>query len=157
MLCLGIDPGISGGLARIETEPVPTILSGIRMPWLQHGKKSKIIDVMAIREWLPRVRGVRVAVIENVHSMPKQGVASSFAFGRSLGAVEALAHLTCSRVAYVTPAVWKRGYGFPKGATKRASMDRAKIEFGDSFGWKTLADNGIAEAALIALHHARQS
>jgi hypothetical protein len=92
---------------------------------------------------------IDVAVIEWVHAMPKQGTVSTFAFGRATGAVEAVAQLTAERVVWVTPQRWKKFYGLSRDKT--ASINLAKEKFGSAWKWDKRAEDGIAEAALMAL------
>ena len=89
-----------------------------------------------------------VAVIEDVHAMPKQGVASMFKFGRSLGIAEGvLAGNGCS-LRYVTPTKWKRALGLnqDKGASRRRAIELWPSKAGL---FKRVKDDGRAEAALI--------
>ena len=69
--------------------------------------------------------------------MPRQGVTSSFQFGRSFGALETLAYLLAKRVDYVAPVVWKKYLGI--GSSKQDSLDMARLKFGIiQFGKKNL-------------------
>jgi crossover junction endodeoxyribonuclease RuvC len=91
---------------------------------------------------------VRIVVIEDVHSMRGQGVASTFKFGRAFGAVEGVVGALDYPHVRVTPLRWKRRMGVT--ADKESSRAKA-IEL-----WpKARADfarkaSGRAEAALIA-------
>ena len=146
---LGVDPGQSGGLAIIHGG---RLVKGARMPVLElRGKKQ--VDARAVIEWLAG-DAFDVAVIEAVHAMPRQGVTSSFQFGRMLGGIESLVFSYGKPVHYVTPASWKKAMGL--SSDKQASIDAAKIRFGsDVDGMLTRkADDGIAEAALIAAYWA---
>ena len=149
MIILGIDPGISGGLAIVNgvvAGQLTRIEAGIRMPTMQHRGK-KLVDGKQMIEFLLRW-DVDVMVCEWVHAMPRQGVTSAFSFGRSTGAVEALGLFWAGRAEWVSPQVWKKHYGLSKD--KQASLDLAQQKFGDDFVWRKKADDGIAEAALIA-------
>lgn len=50
-------------------------------------------------------------VTEDVHSMPKQGVSSTFKFGRAVGAIEAVARDLPGTWHIVSPQRWKRDMG----------------------------------------------
>jgi crossover junction endodeoxyribonuclease RuvC len=122
---------------------------GARMPIVKMRGKA-MIDARRVAQLLEEP--FDVAVIEAVHAMPRQGVSSSFQFGRMLGGIEALVYATGARVEYVTPAAWKKALGL--STEKQASIDAAKIRFG-SVADEVLrhkADDGIAEAALIAAY-----
>ena len=148
MITIGIDCGQTGGIAIVEDGK---FISGKRMPIIQRGK-WKHVDIRALMQWItPETtasRGVTF-VIESVHAMPAQGVSSSFAFGRAAGGVEAWAMAYGLPVEWVSPAKWKKAMGL--SSDKQASMDACKLHFGAHPFWDVKANDGIAEAALIAL------
>lgn len=154
MRILGVDPGQSGGLAIVSDGK---LTSGIRMPVVEmRGKKQ--LDARKVVDWWLEGDHLYfdVAVIEAVHAMPKQGVSSSFQFGRMFGGIEALVMSTGVPVHYVTPSVWKKAMGL--SSSKQASIDAAKVRFGATADLllQRSSDDGIAEAALIAAfwaHH----
>lgn len=148
MQILGVDPGFTGGVAVISAEVIrpPIIEDGMRMPLTSHRGK-RIVDAKKLFEWLSNF-DIDVAVVEWVHAMSKQGVSSSFSFGRSTGSVEAIAMLVSDRMEWVAPAVWKKHFGLSKD--KQQSIDEARHRFGNSYWWDKMSDNGIAEAALLA-------
>ena len=69
------------------------------------------------------------AMLENVHSMPKQGVASSFKFGRNFGNLEGL--LTGSKIPfdYVTPQKWQKELGCLSHGDKNVTKSKAQRLF----------------------------
>jgi len=152
---LGIDPGFSGGLALIETREgaPPVFIAGTRTPIIKNRGKS-MIDACDLLVWLTDLGKIDQAVVEQVGTRPGQGIVSAFSFGRATGAVEALAHLMAETVTWTTPAVWKRDLGL--GSDKRESLDLCRLRFGLPFSarFKALADDGVAEAALLAYHAA---
>lgn len=150
---LGVDPGQAGGLAIIQAG---RLVKGTRMPIVKIRGKAQVDARAVVRWWDDCLVPFDVAVIEAVHAMPRQGVSSSFQFGRMLGGIEALIYSTGARVDYVTPASWKKAMGL--SSDKQASIDAAKIQFGSAADWMITckADDGIAEAALIAAYwHAK--
>ena len=149
MIVLGIDPGKSGGLAVVQskTNQIPKIIKAIKMPTLIVNTK-KIIDISKLKSQLDNIP-ISVAIIEKAHAMPRQGVTSSFQFGRSYGAVEGLCQIVTSRIDYVSPSVWKKAFGL--SSSKQASLDLAKLKFGNDKIWDIKSNDGIAEAALISL------
>lgn len=149
MRVLGVDPGQYGGLAILHGG---RLVKGIRMPIVKiRGKAS--VDARAVLHWWDDcLVPFDVAVIESVHAMPRQGVSSSFQFGRMLGGIETLVASTGARIEYVAPATWKKAMGL--GSEKRASIDAAKVRFGEVADQllKEQVDDGIAEAALLAAY-----
>ena len=149
MNVLGIDPGKSGGLAVVSREinSLPKIIFAKKMPTL-HINNKKIIDILTIKTQLNLIK-IDISVIEKVHAMPRQGVTSSFQFGRSYGAIEGLCQILSSRIDYVAPVVWKKAMGLD--SSKQASLDLARMKFGESNLWQKKSNDGIAEAALLCL------
>jgi crossover junction endodeoxyribonuclease RuvC len=154
---IGIDPGLTGGIAVVSRDG--SFVHGVRMPILLVGKR-KMVDTFKLTqvryEFCASSEEYRSpVVIEANNSMPRQGLQSTFNFGRHSGAVEGWAISTGHPLKLVTASQWKKYFGL--SSDKRASMDRAALEFGRQPLWDVLANNGIAEAALIALWWARTS
>ena len=101
---IGIDPGKTGGMCLIEDHYV---------------KPIKFNDY--IHETLQQLtRHTLFAIIENVHSFPKQGVVSSFTFGYNYG--EWIGMLKALNIPFVrvAPSKWMRYFGtFSKEKSKR--------------------------------------
>jgi hypothetical protein len=62
--------------------------------------------------------------LEEVHSMPGQGVASCFTFGSSFGFLHCLG-LGCGRFERVRPQIWQRDLNCRTGGDKNISKARA--------------------------------
>jgi len=151
VITIGVDCGQTGGVVVIEDGK---FMAGTRMPIITRGK-WKHVDAAYLCQWLDVDLMEAAFVIESVHSMRGQGVASSFAFGRATGGVEAWAMSYGRPVEWVTPAVWKKAMGL--SSDKQESLDACKRHFGTCSLWEVKANDGIAEAALIALWWQRQS
>jgi crossover junction endodeoxyribonuclease RuvC len=99
MIYLGIDPGLSGGLAwmkmgeLIETRFMPTA--------------DKFLDLRVLDIQLKR-HHIEKAFLEKVAAMPGQGVSSMFKFGRTYGAIEALLVANCIPYELIPPQRWTR-------------------------------------------------
>ena len=150
MIIMGLDPGTSGGISIIKNErnQLPQIIYCLKMPTVNmYGKK--IVDTKTLHDSLNTFQ-IDISIIEKVHAMPKQGVTSSFQFGRSFGSLETIAYLLSKRVDYVAPVVWKKYIGV--GASKGDSLDMARLKFGNNKIWDKKTNDGIAEASLLALY-----
>lgn len=145
-LVLGVDPGLTGALALVETDG-PRLVEVLDMPVIRYGRAT-VIDGARILDWLDG-REIGAIVIEDVHSMPKQGVASTFAFGRALGGVEAVLTAVGVPMTHVRPEAWKKRAGL--GKDKLGSLDLARLRFGPREEFRRKKDDGRAEAALIGL------
>lgn len=120
MIFLGIDPGQSGGLAFIA-DSVPDTPFAMAMPDTERDTWTAIAGLSNPRPGF--------AVIERVHSMPKQGVASSFKFGRSYGFLRGC--LIASGVPFeeVTPQAWQKELGCLSRGDKNVTKARAQQLF----------------------------
>lgn len=150
---IGVDPGASGGIARLTVSQSVSVDFAVRMPMLRGASKPTLDAQRALQLLCPDDGTDDIIVIERVHSMPGQGVASSFQFGRMFGAIEAVARATGTKVVTVLPKRWKGDLGL--GRDKRESIDMAKRVFGTQVddALKRRCDDGVAEALLIAYHH----
>lgn len=139
-MILGIDPGLSGAWAilaedgSITADDLPVAGSAIDIPSF-----AKII----------RDRAPKFAVVEDVHSMPKQGVASTFKFGCAHGAVLGVILGQGIQTHMVAPTRWKKH--FRLSADKEASRALAIRMWPTAGCFGRKKDHGRAEAALIAL------
>lgn len=130
---IGIDPGMSGGIAWIR-DGVPC---AVKMPETHR-------DVLDVLRALRR-EGPCFAMLERVHSMPGQGVVSAFTFGKGVGALEMA--LTAAEIPYehVTPQKWQKGMQCLTKGDKNISKARAQELFP-----AMKITHAIADALLIA-------
>jgi len=149
MIIAGIDPGKGGCMVlvhdggRVDVRRVPIV----KLP-----KETPAWSEWA-RSWTAALAfGIDAIVIEQVGARPTQGTVSMFNFGRTLGFAHALACSADAPIHYVTPAVWKGKFGLLK-ADKSASREKARTllpllepEL------RRVKDDGVAEAALLALY-----
>ena len=98
MIVVGIDPGLNGGLAVISEDHCAAL------PMMTIGKE---LDVPGIVWWL-RFHKPDLVVVEQVHSMPKQGVVSTFRFGVGLGVLIGIVGTMELPLRLVTPQAWKK-------------------------------------------------
>jgi hypothetical protein len=155
---VGIDPGLSGGVAIVQVvDGVPRearILARTPVVWTtrKSGVRRREYDLHAmaavLRTALEHDRGLVVA-IEQGGARPHQGLSSTYRTGFGVGLWQGLTvGLGCALV-LVSPAAWKRAVGL-LGADKRMSRLRAVERF-PGLGALGPADEGGAEAVLIAL------
>lgn len=142
MIVVGIDPGLTGAVAKLDNGELMDLLD---MP-VYDGR----VDARGLYLRLQGWGRPYMVVIEDVHSMPGQGVASSFKFGRSVGAIEGVVGALSYPHTRLTPQRWKQKMGLI-GKDKDASRGMARELhplYADKFARKK--DDGRAEAALIA-------
>lgn len=155
-IILGVDPGLSGALAFYDT--ATSGLEVVDMPILcvrSNGKKRRQIDLYELGMIIDDHAGdVLLAIIEEVGSMPKQGVVSTFNFGFAAGAVQAAIAANMIPMRLVRPAVWKRALGLTK-TDKDASRQLASRLMPDHHAqWRLSKHDGRAEASLLARYGA---
>lgn len=114
MVYLGIDPGASGAIAALTSAgPI----------WIKLSETEHDVS-----EWLANYanRDGSRAIIEQVNAMPKQGLSSTFKFGKSYGFLIGL--LTAHRVPYklATPRTWMRAIGTMSGGDKNLTKAAAQ-------------------------------
>ena len=141
---LGLDAGITGALAfffpsapgRGVAEDLP--VAGGR------------IDVVTLADRI-RQMAPTVAIVEAVHSMPRQGVSSSFNFGVTYGSIIGVLGALAVPRHFVTPSVWKRHFKLSrdKEASRALALQRFPLT-GNHFARRR--DHNRAEAALLCLY-----
>jgi crossover junction endodeoxyribonuclease RuvC len=142
---IGIDPGQTGGLACVEMDG--TLRWAMEMPAVSG--EVNAVSLGHVIEHEAKQQPIKV-MIEQVHSMPGQGVSSTFKFGKNfgiaIGVVGAL-HIALHRV---TPQKWKKQFTLT-GKDKDASRGKATEFWPEmSENWKYKYQNGVSDAALIA-------
>jgi crossover junction endodeoxyribonuclease RuvC len=147
---LGIDPGLDGGIAVVDTgrrilalHPMPSssrIVSRTRRRFYDTFEFTKLL-----RELKEEFKLV-CAAVERVSASPQMGVTSAFSFGLGYGIIHGALEALDIKVIPVEPTVWKRKMA--TGANKKVSVQRAVELFGRNEPMK----EGQAEAALIAWH-----
>lgn len=124
-LAIGIDPGASGSIAFIPDNN-PTKAWAVKMPETLADLWDEI-NLNAGRIGAELFGGFTSVhcCLEKVHSMPGQGVSSSFKFGQGFGHLEMA--LTAAKIpfTYVTPQKWQKELGCLTGGDKNISKARA--------------------------------
>ena len=109
MKIVGIDPGLSGGIAILENNKVLKLFD---MPVMAEGKKNKrqlnsALLVNIIKENISKNEEIAV-VVEQVNAMPGQGVTSMFNFGQTFGAIKGVCAALKLPIFFVRPSKWKK-------------------------------------------------
>jgi crossover junction endodeoxyribonuclease RuvC len=147
-IIMGVDPGVSGAVAFFYTQ-APERIWVDDVPVAGGEIEPTLLADMIAKAGLPKR-----AFVERVSAMPKQGVTSSFNFGRSYGCVIGVIGAMKIPLELVSPTVWKKALNL--SADKEQCRLRAIRLFpavADKFARKK--DDGRAEAALIALYGAQ--
>lgn len=143
MTYIGIDPGKSGSLALITDEDIAIY------PYDEQ-VYCGVLQSICMDDC--------ICAIEQVHSMPRQGVKSTFEFGKNFGFL--LGMLTAYGIPYqeVKPQVWKKEFALNKD--KADSISTAHHLFPKTSLRKTTRcttdHDGMAESLLLAEYARRK-
>lgn len=134
---IGIDPGQSGGMAVIAKDGAGWVDVVPFKDKTEHDLSEIVLEYASSYDCF--------AYLENVHSMPKQGVSSSFKFGMHFGFLIGL--LTGHKIPYikVTPQMWQKNMGCLSHGDKNVTKSKAQQL------WPSRKiTHAIADAMLIA-------
>jgi crossover junction endodeoxyribonuclease RuvC len=147
---LGIDPGLSGALAIVETiNGVSALVDAIDMPATGTGAKARV-DIITAAQWIAK-HAPWMAYVERAQAFPGQGASSGFSYGRAVGAIEATVALCQIPMTLVEASGWKRQLHLP-GKDKEAARQRALQLFPAQHALLARKrDHGRAEASLLVV------
>ena len=154
MRIIGIDPGLSGGIAILEDNKVKEIFD---MPVMPDGKKNKrqlnnAFLAQLIKENIENIEDT-IMVVEQVNAMPGQGVTSMFNFGQTFGAIKGICAALVLPIFFVRPAKWKKHFELIN-SSKDASRTKV-IEMYPSIAEKLSKKKDVnkSDAILIARYY----
>ncbi len=146
MINIGLDPGKQGACAVLDSDG--SLCAVFDLPYIADGKTAWVDGSEFQSELMAALQGrPAAAIVERVSAMPRQGVASSFAFGVGVGALLGVLRAMQIPIKLVTPAAWKREMGL--SSDKRASLDKARLLF-PTAELHLAKHDGRAEALLLA-------
>lgn len=153
-MIIGVDPGITGGIASLSRD------DGL---WIEPMPRTeKGIDAKELLRLVHELRGARVAYIEKIFAMQKSGAHSMMKFGMYYGMVIGIITAVGIPIIEVTPQQWQKVVysGVPESEEKKK---RSAWAFKRMFPGvdATLSGSrqphmGMVEAALIAEYGRRQ-
>lgn len=127
---LGVDPGVTGAISVFADGEFFAVYD-LPLQAAGYGEKKRV-DICALQDLLRDIARYAMLTphaavyLEHSHAMPRQGVSSMFAYGRTSGIIEASLYAAGlvsreSPPARIVPAAWKRrlnilGNGKPKDA-----------------------------------------
>lgn len=148
MIYIGVDPGLTGGVAVVgagvvRADDMPTFA------YSATGAVKRAVDVVALSRSLQAVTTLDdcILTIERVNAFPGQGVSSVFSLGMSFWGVVGVAAGLGIPIVLVNPAAWKKHFGL--GPDKDQARGLASRLY-PSVDLSKKKDHGRAEALLIA-------
>jgi Holliday junction resolvasome RuvABC endonuclease subunit len=139
---IGVDPGLSGGIARL------VVRDGIVRPevYPMPETERELWELMHQMN-LGFPLGTVFALVERVHAMPRNGSIGNFKLGQSYGSLRLVMVACCIPFEEVTPAKWQKAMGCLTGGDKNISKARAQQLFPE-----VKLTHRTADALLIAEH-----
>lgn len=166
MIFVGIDPGLTGGIAVIDKETRPIFVSAFHAidGEFNHFQFADMLNDIRLAHPLEIPPGTRMYVgLEKVNAMPGQGVSSMFKFGNTYGKIQGV--LAAKHIPYelVTPQAWTKV--MLAGENKDDKKNRGKLVAQRLWPELELRENercrtvhsGMADALLIAEFMRRKS
>ena len=154
MRIIGIDPGLSGGIAILDNNKIKELFD---MPVMPDGKKNKrqlnsALLVKLIKDNIESLENT-IMVVEQVNAMPGQGVTSMFNFGQTFGAIKGICAALGLPIFLVRPAKWKKYFELIN-SSKDASRTKA-IEMYPSISEQLAKKKDVnkSDAILIARYY----
>ena len=147
MKILGIDPGHKGALCMIDTDRKELRVAAMPIIVEQRSEKNKtFVDGRRLHhiltEWDPAL-----ACIEDVFSMPHDGVVSAFSFGEGKGVLKGVLAAMEIDPFFVSPNRWKNDLKTSSNKDHSKALARTLLPHCK----KLLSSEGKCEAALITL------
>lgn len=109
----GIDPGLTGGIIEINYDgkiinnfviPTYTVNKGTQ----KKPKNKKYINVRQLSLMMSKLNRSSTIYLESVHSMPGQGVSSTFRFGECFGMLKGILAAQNRKYELITPQKWTK-------------------------------------------------
>lgn len=151
MIIAAFDPGLTGAVAFCNSLTKRSPIGVVDLPVMGAGKQV-VINGTELAALL-RQRVVDHAVIEHVHSMPRQGVSSTFKFGTVFGQILGVVQALDIPYELAQPARWKRDMGVAGKKEDGAEFARGRaLELFPSMHdlLSRKKDHNRAEALLLA-------
>ena len=164
-IILGIDPGLTGGIAFLSAAPgqPKRVIGADDIPTFGVDAKRRV-DALALAKMI-QACPPDFAVIKRAQAFSDQGASSGFIYGRAVGALEGVVLGMEIPLEIVEASAWKKALGLsrkkPSGEkmttaeVKEASRQKALLMFPDAHSLiARKLDHGRAEAILIASYGA---
>ncbi|RUT50951.1 hypothetical protein [Campylobacter fetus] len=143
MIVVGIDPGKNGAMCRLGKENEPFFID-----FKDIGIDAYIAALYSLKP--------TIVIVEKVHSMPNQGVVSTFSFGQRLGELEGMLRTLHLPYELILPQVWQKEIGIPPKSDKKEIAEFISSIYPNAslYGSKGGLLDGRSDALCLA-HYAR--
>lgn len=113
-MIISIDPGSNGAISTIDWN---NIINVYKMP----STEVEIIDL--IKTIINANKEIHMCYLEKIHSMPQQGVVSTFTFGLGYGFLRGVIQTLNITLVDVSPQKWMKSIGVPIKLEKKDRKD----------------------------------
>ena len=163
MIFIGIDNGLSGGLAAYNRDTGELRITAMPVIGVKTAKGNKNeYDIQAIIRWFDQLpNGPQMVALEKAQAFPGQGVVSMFSIGRGFGIMEGILASRKWPYTIVSPKTWQKRMfeGVAHSDTKQASALVAQRLFPDTRFVATERSkklhDGITDATMMAVYASR--
>ena len=147
MRIIGIDPGLSGGIAILDDLKIFMPINALWKKNKNQLNSAQLVNIIK-KHILPN--GDTFVIVEQVSAMPGQGVTSMFNFGQTFGSIKGICAALSLPIFYVRPAKWKKHFELIN-SSKDASRTKV-IEMYPSISSRLTKKKDVnkADAILIA-------
>ena len=145
-IIVGLDPGSASGAWGMVDQYGKYIDCG---NILSDDGRVDVKNLVKILQFYRDMHDEMHIAVEDVHTMPGQGIASSGKFMRATGAIEAVATMVGDSMVLVRPQVWKKYHGLI-GTDKNAGLELARSLWPDA-PLKLKKHHNLADALLMAM------
>lgn len=162
MIYIGIDGGLNGGITAIDSDG---FIESIVMPVIK-GQKGNIYDIQQITEFFKKYKYLLecekiTVILEKAHSMPKQGVVSTFKIGECFGIMKGIIVALGLPYEVIAARTWQKAIfqGQTVKDTKQSSILFCKNKYPD-IDWRAsdrcrIDHDGKTDATCIAVYGLR--
>lgn len=151
MIVIGIDIGVTGALAAVDTRGSCSVVDLPTMAIEGNRVVKRKVCAQGVRDivlQLVRPGEAALAVIEDVHMGMGPGAAARSSLDLNRGRIEAVLELLRVPMQAVPPRVWQRWYGL---VGKGDALDKARTLYPDALDMlKRQKDHNRADAVLLA-------
>lgn len=137
LFVIGVDPGVSGGIACIDAD---NRAWASKMPETETDLLEHLREIQALS-----AEHFTCCYVEQVWSRPTDGGVQAFKFGKSYGTILGILAAMSFRREFVSPQKWQTALGCRTGGDKNVSKRKAQELFPD-----LRITHAIADALLIA-------
>lgn len=154
---LGADPGLNGAIAVLDWANGQIVTMSDTPTFTLKGKLK--IDMRALCDLVDNIAAIyapALAVLEEVHAMPEQGVVSTFNFGFNAAALQMAVVAAGLPMRLVPASAWKRIMGVTADKDSSRLM-ASRLLPASAHLWARKKDDGRAEAALLAYYASKNA